>query len=276
MASALRIYGTLLSCALFLSISPSIDSYKIFSRRYTVASRLYSSKRNDVNDDYALMKIDESKLSPAEIERLAFIQKLTSEADEIIKAAGFSLDDEELDEKMVQRPIKDTKWSGQSDVEESVRSRNNLNDVGSRRGLATGDAAALFVAAAVSRSYFGEGLDALGLLSSAVPFIASWLLISPFLGTFNREATSSKGAVPKGLALGWLISIPIAIAATEFFADVKSSPTSLIFTQVSVFISLGIWRLLYISLIGETSENEFKSAGFFEVFKMIKTLVKRW
>jgi Protein of unknown function (DUF3054) len=276
MASALRIYGTLLSCALFLSISPSIDSYKIFSRRYTVASRLYSSKRNDVNDDYALMKIDESKLSPAEIERLAFIQKLTSEADEIIKAAGFSLDDEELDEKMVQRPIKDTKWSGQSDVEESVRSRNNLNDVGSRKGLATGDAAALFVAAAVSRSYFGEGLDALGLLSSAVPFIASWLLISPFLGTFNREATSSKEAVPKGLALGWLISIPIAIAATEFFADVKSSPTSLIFTQVSVFISLGIWRLLYISLIGETSENEFKSAGFFEVFKMIKTLVKRW
>lgn len=276
MTTALRIYGTLISFVLFLCISSSVKSYKIFSRRHTVSSRLHSSKRNDVKDDYALMKIDESKLSPAEAERLAFIQKLTSEADEIIKAAGFSLDDEELDEKIVQRPIKDTKWSGQSDVEESVRSRNNLNDVSSRKGLATGDSAALFVAAVVSRSYFGEGLDAIGLLSSAAPFIASWLLISPFLGSFNREATSSKGAVPKGLALGWLISIPIAIATTEFFADVKSSPSSLICTQLTVFISLGIWRLLYISLIGETSENEFKSAGFFEVFKMIRTLVKRW
>jgi hypothetical protein len=52
-------------------------------------------------DEYKSMKVDESKLSQAEQERLAFIQKLSLEADEIIKAAGFSLNDEELDEKMV-------------------------------------------------------------------------------------------------------------------------------------------------------------------------------
>lgn len=266
-------------CVLILSVNFDADSFKIPVSRHSAPSIVSRSKIANLfmqKDEYDSMKIDESKLSASEVERLAFIRKLTLEADEIIKAAGFSLNDEELDETVVQRSIRDTKWSGQSDVEESIRSRNNLNDVSSRKGLATGDSAALVVAAAMSRSYFGDNVNFIGSLSLAIPLIFSWLLISPFLGAFSREATSSKGNVPKGLFLGWLVSVPIAIAATEFFKDVRSPVVDLAVLQLLVFVVLGVWRVLYISLIGETSEEEYKSAGFFEVFKMIKTLVKRW
>ena len=268
------------SCyVLILSASLYADSFKIPVLRHSALN----IGRNSIlceqfmkKDEYDSMKIDESKLSASEVERLAFIRKLTLEADEIIKAAGFSLNDEELDETVVQRSIRDTKWSGQSDVEESIRSKNNLNDVSNRKGLATGDAAALVVAAAISRSYLGDSFNLLGSLPLAIPLISSWLLIAPFLGSFSREATSSKSNVPKGLFLGWLVSVPVALAATEIFRDVKSPITDLAIVQFLVLVVLGIWRLLYISLIGETSEEEYKSAGFFEVFKMIKTLVKRW
>ena len=234
-------------------------------------------RQNMAKDKYQSMEVDESKLSPSEVERLAFIRKLTLEADEIVKAAGLSLEDEEMDEKPVlKKSVKDTDWSGQSDVEESIRSKNNLEDMISRKGLAVGDISALVLAAAVRKSYLGESVDVLNVLLSSTPFIATWLLLSPFLGAFTREATSSKDGVPKGIFLGWIITVPLAIAISEFFMEIKSPTTTLVFTQISVFAVLGIWRLMYISLIGETSEKEYKSAGFFEVFKMIKSLVKRW
>jgi hypothetical protein len=46
-----------------------------------------------LSDELDSLKLDESKLSPSEKERLSFIQKLTAEADEIVKAAGFNIDE---------------------------------------------------------------------------------------------------------------------------------------------------------------------------------------
>lgn len=46
------------------------------------------------NDNLDSLKLDESKISNSEKERLAFIQKLTLEADDIARKAGFSLGDE--------------------------------------------------------------------------------------------------------------------------------------------------------------------------------------
>jgi hypothetical protein len=43
-------------------------------------------------DDIDSLRLDESKLSASEKERLEFIQKLTNEADQIVTAAGFKLD----------------------------------------------------------------------------------------------------------------------------------------------------------------------------------------
>ena len=49
-----------------------------------------------LSDELESIKLDESKLSPSERERLSFIQKLTTEADEIVKAAVFNIDDVKL------------------------------------------------------------------------------------------------------------------------------------------------------------------------------------
>ena len=269
----------IISAIALFSIPSHIHGFRAMTQTSianSVCHRSASMWRNMAKDKYQSMEVDESKLSPSEVERLAFIRKLSMEADDIIKAAGLSLEDEELDEQVVQRPIKDTLWSGQSNVEESIRSKNNLQDVVNRKGLAVGDSIALISAAAIGRSYIGESVDIISAFATSVPFIVSWLLVSPFLGSFTREATSSKGNIPRGLIVGWTIAIPIAIVLSEFLKEVKTPMPTLLFTQISTFACLGVWRLIYISLIGETSEDEYKSAGFFEVFKMIKSLVKRW
>ena len=254
-----------------------VESFKICSQKRITDitfQRKLSFIHGATKNEYSDMTIDESKLSQSERDRLAFIQKLTLEADDIIKAAGFALDDEELDEDIIQRPIKDTKWSGQSDVEESIRSKNNFKDVVARKGLAVGDIAAIIIASSFVRSYFGEDAHAASVILSAAPFILAWLVASPFLGTFSRQSTSSKGAVPGGLFLGWLISAVAAIAIDEKIFGVSMSQA--VVSQIGNLASLGLWRVSYILLIGETSDQEYKSAGFFEVFKMIKSLVKRW
>lgn len=46
--------------------------------------------KND--DELDSLKLDETKLSASERERLSFIRRLNSEADEIVKAAGFNID----------------------------------------------------------------------------------------------------------------------------------------------------------------------------------------
>jgi hypothetical protein len=64
------------------------------------SSALYSKKK----DDLEALKIDISKVSEEEAERLAYIQKLTLEADEMVKAAGFRIDDD--DDEEIQKSIK--------------------------------------------------------------------------------------------------------------------------------------------------------------------------
>ena len=268
---------TELLLASLLGVILQVESFKICSHKritdityHRRLSFIYGATKNEYSD----MVIDESKLSQSERDRLAFIQKLTLEADDIIKAAGFALDDEELDADIIQRPIKDTKWSGQSDVEESIRSRNNFKDVIARKGLAVGDISAVIITSSFVPSYFGEDTQVASVILSAAPFLLAWLVVSPFLGTFSRQSTSSKGAVPGGMFLGWLVSAAAAAAIDDKIFGLPLSQT--VVSQIATFATLGLWRVSYISLIGETSDQEYKSAGFFEVFKMIKSLVKRW
>ena len=226
-------------------------------------------------DDYDSMRVDESKLSPSEVERLKFIQKLSLEADDIVKAAGFTLDDS-TDADVIERAIRDTKWAGQSDVEESTLSKNNWADVVNRRGLAIGDLLVLVAFAAVGRSNHGEGLDVAGTLATAAPFVASWFVVGPFLGAFSRSATSSKGGAVVGLLGGWAVSMPVALAVRGAIKGEVPPTPFIAVSMVATLAFLAAWRVLFVSLVGETSDKEYKSAGAFEVFKMIGTLVKRW
>ena len=50
----------------------------------------------------------------------------------------------------------------------------------------------------------------------------------------------------------------------------------IIVSLISTYVLLCLWRFSYVVLVGETSDKEYKTAGFLEVFKMVGTLMKRW
>lgn len=106
----------------------------------------------------------------------------------------------------------DTNWSGQSDADRTVASQNNWADISNRGGLALGDFLAFIIFAAVGRSNHDEGLQLLDILTTAGPFLVSWFVVSPFLGTYNRKATASLASVPVQLVPGWLASMVSAIS----------------------------------------------------------------
>lgn len=263
---------------LFLSTHSFSSS---FHQNRRISSHLSITKLHNNNNRNNDLRIDESKLSQSERDRLAFIKKLSLEADDMIRQAGLSQlvdndDGEEIDTEEVQRSIRETKWSGQSDAELTMASSSNYDDLTNRWGLALGDALALVTFAAVGRSNHGEGIDITGLLSTSAPFVLSWLAISPFLGSYSRAATSSKSGVAIGILPGWGVCIPLALALRGFLKGTIPPTPFIIVSLVSTFVFLCIWRFVYISFTGETSDGEYKQAGYFEVFKMIGTLLKRW
>lgn len=220
------------------------------------------------------LKVDVTKLSPSEQERLAFINKLTQEADDFARAAGFNVDKES--DETTEKAIMDTNWSGQSDVEVTRLSTNTWSDLISRPALAFGDIASLTGFAIGGRLAHSEGINPLELFLTAAPFIFSWLFISPLLGAYSRDATSSRSNIPVKLLPAWGASIPVALVIRGLIKGYVP-PTSFIFISLTVtFTAIFIWRNFYISAFGETNDKEYRDAGFLEVFKMIGTLIKRW
>jgi hypothetical protein len=136
---------------------------------------------------------------------------------------------------------------------------------------------------------------------TGLPFLLSWLAVSPFLGklteiiiyeivkmsaklqplpnslgSYSRGATATKGSALSGILAGWAVSMPLAIALRGVMkGDIPPTPF-IVVSMVATLLFLSGWRFLYISLVGSTSDEEYKEAGFFEVFKMIGTLVRRW
>lgn len=218
------------------------------------------------------IKIDESKLNDEEKERLLWIKKLSSEADEIVRAGGFNYNSGEEYFK----EAADTNFSGQSTVEKITASKNNWEDLLSNPILAAGDLAALIVFAGVGKSNHGEDVNLVSTLVTAAPFLGSWVVLSPLLGAYNRKATESLSALPVGLLPGWLVGVPAALAIRGLSKGEMPPTPFIIVSMVATFTFLCGWRAVYIALFGATSDKEYKSAGAFEIFSMIRTLLRRW
>ena len=231
--------------------------------------------RDERDEGLEALKLNESNLSPEEIERLAFIQKLTTEADEMVRKAGFSIDGEQ-DADEIERAVKDTKWSGQSDVEKTIASSNNYEDLKNRIDLAVVDLLALLTFAVVGRSNHGEDVGVISVVSTAFPFLITWFAFAPFAGAYSRKSTSSKAGIPQGVATAWGVAVPLALAVRGLLKDSVPPTPFIIVSLVATFALLCIYRLVYLLLVGETSDQEYKSAGLLEVFKMVTTLLRRW
>lgn len=104
----------------------------------------------------------------------------------------------------------------------------------------------------------------------------SWLVISPFLGAYSRAATRSLTGIPAGIVIPWGISVSTALVIRGLVKGAVPPTPFIVVSLVSTLLLLSMGRFLYLSLIGVTSDDETKSAGFLEVFKMVGSLIKRW
>jgi hypothetical protein len=269
------------NCLLLLLLVSSVGGIRLETRRYRINSSFKTKsclKLSSSSDDLDALRLDENKLSEEEQERLRYIKTLTEEADQFARDAGFIVDDDEDDDedRGIYPSVKDTEWSGQSDLDMVTLSNSNWGDISSRKGLVTADILALLTFAAVGRNNHGEGLDVIALLGTAAPFIGSWLLVSPLLGSYTRDATKSKGGITAAIVPSWVVSVGLALAIRGFIKGAVPPPPFIVVSLVSTLGLLSVYRYGYISLVGETSDEDQRSAGALEVFKMVGSLIKRW
>ena len=180
----------LLNCFVLLTIVVNSVAGLQLAQRSRINSLLNTQsclKWSSSSDDLDTIRLDENKLSAEERERLRYIKSLTEEADQFVRDAGFMVGDDEDEDSGIYPSVEDTNWSGQSDLDSVTPSNSNWADISSRKGLVITDVLALLVFAAIGRNNHGEGLNVLALLGTAAPFIGSWLLISPLLGSYARR-----------------------------------------------------------------------------------------
>ena len=105
----------------YIVVVLSFKTYSSINNKYQSPRSFLKTDSNDIDN----LKIDESKLNPEERERIKFIQKLSLEADDIIRKAGlnpdnedtvnsFNKNDEESDDDILSKTkfvtVADTKW----------------------------------------------------------------------------------------------------------------------------------------------------------------------
>lgn len=232
------------------------------------------------HDEIDNLKIDPTKLTQEQRNQFELFEKLSKEADEYARRGELlnNTDDQETAEvdDEVMLPIKETKWSGQSNLEISRVSTNNFMDLINRPLLATGDVLSFLLFAFIGRTNHHEQLGLLEVVQTSLPFLIPWLIISPFFGSYSRNATSSQSKVLPFVLPSASVSLILACVIRYYE---KGYPPPVSFIAISTVITLMFlcgWRGLYIKAFGATTDEDTKEAGFFEVFKMISTLVRRW
>lgn len=207
-----------------------------------------------------------------------FIDEVNKDADQIMQSSTSSTAAPMVEEEgnLQEKSVAETNWTGQGTAEVIRESKRNWSDLFARSGLATVDVFALLAFAAVGRLSHNEHLNILLDLQTAAPFIASWCLLSPWIGAYTRESTASMGTIPSCLLPSWVVCMPTALVIRGISRGAIPPTPFIIVSMVSTFIALWLFRSLYVLAVGDTSDAEQRSAGPLEVFAMIGTLLKRW
>ena len=112
--------------------------------------------------------------------------------------------------------------------------------------LVIGDVLCFLIFAALGRSSHGEasGFAAIPqIIIKALPFIAGWFLVSPFVGAFRQKILAQPRSMVIRTALAWLLAWPVAMLLRGIFVDHGVPPFSfaLIVLLFNLLLLL-IWR----------------------------------
>ncbi len=112
--------------------------------------------------------------------------------------------------------------------------------------LVIGDLLCFLIFVAFGRSSHGEasGFAAIPqIITTALPFIAGWFLVSPFVGAFRHKIVAQPKAMVIRTALSWLLAWPVAMLLRGIFVDHGVPPLSFaIVVLLFNMLLLLIWR----------------------------------
>lgn len=112
--------------------------------------------------------------------------------------------------------------------------------------LVIGDMMCFLIFAALGRNTHGEtsGFAAIPqIIVTALPFAASWFLVSPFVGAFRHKIMTQPRAMAIRTALAWLLAWPVAMILRGFFVDHGIPPLSFaVVVLLFNMLLLLVWR----------------------------------
>jgi hypothetical protein len=133
--------------------------------------------------------------------------------------------------------------------------------------LAFGDALVFIIFAVIGRQSHGEdaGLGAAGqVIWTALPFLLSWFLISPFIGAYRRELMADPKKMVRATFLSWIAAWPLALVLHFLFnRELPSVSTVVTFglvTLISNSVLLSVWRVPF-AITNETKDREAAAAA---------------
>jgi hypothetical protein len=128
--------------------------------------------------------------------------------------------------------------------------RREMSPRGRVISLVSGDILCFLIFVSLGADQHGEGFDLLYNLWLALPFVAAWLIVSPFVGAFRADVATQPTKMIIRTLLSWLATWPVAMAFRWLLVDrVKQPPTSfnsfLAFAFVTLAFNIGLlllWR----------------------------------
>ena len=124
--------------------------------------------------------------------------------------------------------------------------------------LVIGDILVFLIFATIGRRSHGEaaGLNTiLQIVLTALPFLAGWFIVSPFLKAFSRDLETNPSAMAKRTLLAWLASWPVAMILRGIFVDHAIPPwTFWLVAFLANTILLLIWRVP-LAFLGQVRER---------------------
>ena len=112
--------------------------------------------------------------------------------------------------------------------------------------LVIGDILCFLIFVALGRNSHGEasGFGAIPqIIVTALPFLAGWFLVSPFVGAFRHKIMAQPKAMVIRTALSWLLAWPVAMLLRGIFVDHGVPPLSFaLIVLVFNMLLLLVWR----------------------------------
>jgi hypothetical protein len=138
----------------------------------------------------------------------------------------------------------DSRTSTPSPVDGTPRSSRS----GSRIiNLVIGDILVFLIFATIGRRSHGEaaGLNTIfQIILTALPFLAGWFIVSPFIGAYRRGLEINPASMAKRTFFAWLASWPVAMILRGIFVDHAIPPwTFWLIAFLANTILLLLWRV---------------------------------